>query len=72
MEDYYGTTYSFDDRLDNCPFCGGKAWFEHVTFKHDNDIWYNPQCSECSCTWNRNYETKEEAIEEWNKRLDKI
>jgi ribosomal protein L37AE/L43A len=56
-----------DDRLKECPFCKGKAWLAHVEF-NDGDIWYNPQCSKCNAGWNENYETKEEAIEAWNKR----
>lgn len=74
MEDEFescGITYSPDNRLKKCPFCGGEAWLEHIPFP-DGDVWYTPQCSECSCGWNRNYETKEDAIEDWNKRLDKI
>lgn len=67
MEEDFGTMYSFDDRLDTCPFCNEKACLGYIIFE-DNDVWYNPQCSECSCGWNQNYETKEEAIKAWNKR----
>lgn len=70
-DDDFGITYSFDDRLNECPFCSSKAWLQHVTFENDSDTWYNPQCSECYCGLTRNYETKEEAIEDWNKRCAK-
>jgi formate dehydrogenase maturation protein FdhE len=63
-----GIVHEFDEKLKLCPFCGEMAWIEHVEF-NDCDVWYNPQCSVCLCGWQENYETKIEAIEEWNKNL---
>lgn len=60
-------TYEYDDRLKNCPFCNSKAWLGLIVYAID-DVWYTPSCSECKCGWFENYETKEEAIEMWNKR----
>lgn len=57
-----------DDRLKECPFCKNETVLAHVEFP-DKTIWYNPQCSVCKAGWNENFETKEEAINEWNKRL---
>jgi Lar family restriction alleviation protein len=57
-----------NEQLKPCPFCNGEAVLAHVEFK-DGDIYYNPQCYECNAGWNENYETKEEAIEAWNKRI---
>ena len=68
--DKISATFTSDDRLKECPFCHGKAWLEHIEFT-DGDVWYNPQCSECSCGWTKNYEIIEEAIEDWNKRMVK-
>lgn len=56
-----------NDKLKSCPFCEGEAWLQRVEYP-DGDVWYNPQCSECNAMWGENYETKEEAIEVWNKR----
>ena len=63
----FGETYSEDTRLKRCPFCGGKAWLQHIEYP-DGDIWYNPQSSECRAGWMENYETKNEAINTWNRR----
>lgn len=61
------TLYEYDDRLKPCPFCNKKAWLASIEFR-DGDIWFSPQCSECKAMWKENYETKEDAISEWNKR----
>lgn len=60
-------TFENDDRLELCPFCNGEAWLLQVNYP-DEDRWYNPQCSNCDAGMMKNYETKEEAIEAWNKR----
>ena len=62
-----GIIHSQNNKLKKCPFCGGEAWLEHISFQ-DGDVWYTPQCSECDCRWGVNYETKESAIKNWNKR----
>jgi len=62
-----GVTSEYSDQLKSCPFCKGVAYLTHVEF-NDGDIWYNPNCEECNCGWKESYETKEEAIEAWNKR----
>jgi len=61
-----GITSEYNDKLKMCPFCGGEAYLTHVEF-NDRDVWYNPQCSVCPGGWNESYETKEEAIEAWNR-----
>lgn len=56
------------DRLDDdikpklkpCPFCGGEA----MTNKLYENEWY-VYCPKCE----RNYDTEQEAIEAWNKRV---
>ena len=63
----FGITYSEDERLNVCPFCKSKAWLRHIEYD-DGDVWYVPECSECNCGWQAILETKEEAINEWNKR----
>lgn len=58
-----------DKRLKNCPFCGGLSVLRHVYFK-DGSTWYNPQCeTNACCMWQENFETKEEAVINWNGRI---
>ena len=57
----------YNESLKECPFCHNEALLAHAEF-NDGDIWYNPQCSECGVMWKENFETKDEAIEAWNKR----
>ena len=59
--------FESNKNLKNCPFCNSKAWLGLIEYP-DNEIWYNPSCSECKCGWMENYETKYEAIMAWNKR----
>jgi Lar family restriction alleviation protein len=49
--------------LKPCPFCGGKA----ETYDYYFNEWYIG-CVECSCDLGV-FDTKEEAIEAWNKRV---
>ena len=63
----FGDVYEHDDRLKDCPFCGEKGWLQNIEFD-DDTVWYNPSCSNCNVMWSENYETKEEAIDKWNKR----
>ena len=48
------------------PFCGGEA----DTYPYDFSGWYIG-CSECSCDLGV-FDTKEEAIEAWNKRVSEV
>lgn len=53
--------------LKSCPFCGEKAVVEM------DEGWYwewNVYCSECGIHFPNHFETKEEAIEAWNRRVD--
>jgi Lar family restriction alleviation protein len=49
--------------LRKCPFCGGEA----ETYSYYFNEWYIG-CRECSCDLGV-FDTKEEAIEAWNKRV---
>lgn len=49
--------------LRKCPFCGGEAEISTYYFIE----WYIG-CGECSCDLGV-FDTKEEAIEAWNKRV---
>jgi len=60
----------YNEKLKSCPFCGGVSVLGRIEFPY-NEVWYNPQCSECKVGWQENYETKEEAVEQWNKRKNK-
>ena len=52
--------------LKPCPFCGGEA----ETYPYYFNEWYIG-CSECSCDLGV-FDTKEEAIEAWNKRVNEV
>lgn len=53
--------------LKGCPFCGGKASFtpNEVDFVQ---VW-GTSCDDCGVWMDSCLETKEEAAEEWNKRV---
>ena len=55
--------------LKPCPFCGGFASVINVEF-NDGDVWYRPECSECKCGWQENYESIGEAVNVWNLRAE--
>ena len=53
-----------------CPFCGGEADIEEIPGSPytDESYVYGVGCKECNIGW---YEdTKEEAIERWNRRME--
>ena len=51
-----------------CPFCGGKA-----TFDHDDNGWYWIVCEKCGTTTNSRTHTMEDChpllAEQWNRRV---
>ena len=66
-----------------CPFCGHDGdiveWNEldeehpvttlWVLRKHRKDRkWFTATCVWCNCVFDQGYETKEAAVEDWNKR----
>ena len=51
------------DKLKPCPFCGGKA----IVSGCDDTLW-SVICKKCAASIDYN-ETKQEAIEEWNRRV---
>ena len=52
------------DKLKPCPFCGGEAIIDGC----DDTLWI-VICKECNASIGYK-ETKEEAIEAWNKRIE--
>lgn len=64
------------DELKPCPFCGGEAEvFDYniacEIYEDDEDGFiapYTVQCKRQCCFLGKDYETKEEAIEVWNRR----
>ena len=53
-------------RLKPCPFCGGHAEIKcDVLYRG-----YNARCQLCGVN-TRNFETKDEAIEAWNRRAER-
>lgn len=61
------------NNIKTCPFCNSKAEIHHKFNKYTN-AWV-VECSNLSCPASymigNEFETEEEAIEEWNKRLGK-
>ena len=55
------------DKLKPCPFCGGKA--ELVIAKWNPEIVNYVRCTKC-CTLQGQKETKQEAIDAWNMRIN--
>ena len=64
------------EELKHCPFCGGEAVIEIVephshilsTFMPDYGGGAFIECKKCTCAISA--ETKEEAIEAWNRRVE--
>ena len=55
-------------KLKRCPFCGGEAEiFYGITYGFR--ALYEPRCIKCEC-WIGVYETEEQAIKSWNRRVD--
>ena len=57
--------------LKPCPFCGKSVELKH--YQVNNDDWWYIACKECEIavdpwTWG-NYQSKEMAIEKWNRRV---
>lgn len=66
------------NKLKSCPFCGGEAEVFDYNIKCDfyedkEDEFiapYTVHCKRNCCFLGKDYETKEEAIEAWNRRAD--
>ena len=59
----------YEQKLKKCPFCGGEAEIYGFDI---NDGYHNyiPRCTKCFATIPVWRETEEEAIIQWNKRMD--
>lgn len=57
--------------LKPCPFCGGEAELESRFFPYSypTQDWYYVYCKSCNVQVDE-YESKEKAIEAWNKRAN--
>lgn len=54
--------------LKTCPFCGGEAWFEHLS--ECDDEGYAVRCSECGIESPNCCSNEHEAAQWWNRRAD--
>lgn len=52
-----------EEKLKSCPFCGGEARTIPYSFED-----FAVRCKECGCGTGI-YDTEEEAIEAWNRRV---
>lgn len=59
-----------NEELKPCPFCGGEAVIWTMDEFDDGDFYYRAECRNCQAGFGVNHETKEEAIESWNRRAD--
>ncbi len=61
------------EELKPCPFCGGKAKLYPCRKPNGNglfrDYLYTVVCSNDNCHGKPSYETREEAVKAWNKRI---
>lgn len=57
------------EELKKCPFCGGEAVLEECEYGGYSE--YLVYCNECSGMVEKWRKTKEEAIEQWNRRAEK-
>ena len=55
--------------LERCPFCGGKS---KITSLFMRDGYYTVECTNehCKAIIFRGYDSKEKAVEAWNKRFN--
>ncbi len=58
------------DKLKPCPFCGGEAEIQcfECLFESFEGRRYAVECKFCSCSLEL-FETEEEAVEAWNRRV---
>lgn len=52
-----------------CPFCGGVGVIKKHTFITDMSKTYGIECNKCKARTQQFYETEDEAIKAWNKRV---
>ena len=57
------------EKLKPCPFCGGKAEML-ISEYEDSRKEYLVACTECDGIVERWRETEEEAVEQWNRRVN--
>ena len=57
-----------DTDLLPCPFCGGTASTWMGIDKYNNKCVWGVDCDICDCSLTGPYDTKDEAIEAWNRR----
>ena len=65
------------DKLKLCPFCGGKAMYFYRESKDSHgwsyEVDHGVSCNSIDCYANMGtYETKEEAISAWNRRVEVV
>ena len=62
------------DDLKLCPFCGGCAFTGKKTYPNGDEIWHIYHMHDGFCFVNEcisaDFETEEEAIEAWNRRVN--
>lgn len=57
------------EKLKPCPFCGGKAEML-ISEYEDSRKEYLVDCTECCGMVERWVDTEEEAVEQWNRRVN--
>ena len=57
------------NELKRCPFCGGEGCIQRHEFVGYTDT-FGVVCLDCCCETRQFYDTKKDAIEAWNRRVD--
>ena len=57
-----------DDRLKPCPFCGSEAKMKSIVYPFMTLCWV--RCENCNAEINNPRNNVEDAIEDWNRRIN--
>ena len=59
------------EKLKPCPFCGGEASIDWGYHLYGPPVTYNVECRRCTAKIEYPYDSEEEAIKAWNRRVER-
>lgn len=65
-----GVEQAMKEKLKPCPFCGGKSWVLKIPNESNKKYVVVCKDDDCGASLGNYSETREEAINAWNKRAD--